>query len=80
MLLQIHMKRPRRRWRNLSDVNGSMELKLDGHIYLVQKDEEGKIVSEDELDGETCLNLLVAVLDDSVKNPYLETVFSNIEK
>lgn len=55
------------------------ELKLDGHIYLVKKDAEGKVVSEDELDGEACLKLLIVILDDAIKNPALQAVFAALE-
>ncbi len=58
----------------------SQELKLDGHIYLVTKTEDGTVLSQDELDGEIILKLLVAVLDDATKNPMLQNVFSAIEK
>jgi hypothetical protein len=50
----------------------SSELELDGKIYLVTRDEKGEVLSRDELDGETCLKVMVAVLDDSLQHPYLE--------
>ena len=53
---------------------------LDGHIYYVSKDKEGNVISKDEVDGEMILKLLVAVLDDAMQNPVLQTVFSAIEE
>ena len=64
----------------MTEDNLVKELKLDGHIYLVEKDAEGTVVSQKELDGESCLKLLVAVLDDAVSNPYIQTIFSALEE
>lgn len=53
----------------------STELELDGKIFLVGKDEKGDVVSRDQLDGELCLKVVVAVLDDALKHPYLDKLF-----
>lgn len=50
----------------------SSELELDGKIYLITRDAEGNVVDKDQLDGELCLKVMIAVLDDSLKHPYLE--------
>ena len=63
----------------MQDANESVELKLEGHIYYVKKDAAGNEVSKEMLDGETCLKLLVAVLDDALAAPILENVFSVVE-
>lgn len=52
----------------------SSELELDGKIYLITKDNDGNVISKDELDGETCLKVIVAVLDDALSNPLLDQV------
>jgi len=54
------------------------ELELDGHIYLVKKDGDGNVTSKDELDGELCLRLLVAILDDAHQNPILKNIFAAV--
>lgn len=57
----------------------NVELKLDGHIYFVKKDVDGKVLSEDELDGDMCLKLLVAILDDASNHHILNAVFAAVE-
>ena len=58
----------------------SVELKLDGHIYYVKKNAAGDVISEEEMDGDMCLKLLVAILDDAHKSPILKAVFASIDK
>jgi hypothetical protein len=43
--------------------NNSLELELDGHVYLVEKDSSGNVVLRNELESETVLNALVAAIE-----------------
>ncbi len=53
----------------------SSELELDGRIFLLGKNAEGTVISKEELDGELCLKVVIAVLDDGLKVGYLEELF-----
>lgn len=53
----------------------TLELELDGHIYTVEKDEEGNIISREELDGEMCLRLLIRILEDAIEDPEFQKKF-----
>ena len=55
--------------------NLTSELKLEGKIFFVQKNEKNEVVSQEELDGEICLKLLLAVLDDANDYPLLKRLF-----
>ena len=55
--------------------NLTSELKLEGKIFFVQKNEKDEVVSQEELDGEICLKLLLAVLDDANDYPLLKRLF-----
>jgi hypothetical protein len=44
------------------------ELELDGKIFFVEKDQEGNVVSREELDGELVLRALLTVIEDAVRS------------
>ena len=44
-----------------------VSLELDGHVYVVEKDDDGNVISRDEIDGEVVLKLLLSVLSDAIK-------------
>lgn len=54
--------------------SASSELELDGHIFLVERDNDGNVTKRSELNPEICLKVIVAVLDDAIKNPILDTI------
>jgi hypothetical protein len=44
-----------------------IDLMLDGVVYIVEYDEQGKIISKQELDGDAVLKALLYVLRQSYK-------------
>ena len=52
------------------------ELELDGHIYIIEYDDNDNIVSRDEIDGEAVLRLLLGVLSDALENPFLDKILA----
>jgi hypothetical protein len=46
---------------------GSLELELDGHIYVTEKDKDGNIISREEIDGELVLKMLLNILEDAIR-------------
>ena len=51
----------------------SMDIELQGKIFLVQKDENGEEVLRDELDSEIVLKAILAVVSDSLSSSLLDT-------
>jgi len=45
----------------------TVDLELQGHVYMVQKDKDGNELSRNELDGELVLKALLSVFSDAVK-------------
>ena len=52
------------------------EIELDGHIYVVEYDSENNVVSRDELDGETVIKIMLAVLSDAFESPFLDKILA----
>jgi hypothetical protein len=46
--------------------NTGLSLELDGHVYIVEKDEEGNEISRDEIDGEVVLQIVLLTLEESL--------------
>lgn len=50
------------------------EIELDGHIYFVEKDENGKVVSKIELDPDLCLQVIIYAIEEGLKKMTKETI------
>lgn len=44
----------------------SMNIELEGTIYLTELDKDGKVLKREPLDGEVCLKALLHVLEQSL--------------
>jgi len=44
-----------------------MSIELDGKIEVIEKDDDGKEISREELDGKVCLQALVYFIEDSIR-------------
>jgi hypothetical protein len=44
------------------------ELELEGKVFFVEKDEDGNVISRDELDGELVLQALMTVIQAGVRD------------
>ena len=53
--------------RKLEEQVDSLQLRLEGNIFLIQCDKDGKELLKDEIDGEVCLKLINYILEDSIK-------------
>lgn len=49
---------------------------LDGKVFITEKTKKGKVVSQEEIDGETVLKLLVSVLEQSLREKLNENHYS----
>ena len=82
----IPMKRPRRCLKmsdeedKIQEEITSSELELDGKIFLLGKNADGHVISRSELDGELCLKVVIAVLDDRLKSNELEELLQAREE
>jgi len=54
----------------------SSRLELDGTIYLVHFDAEGKEVDRKALDGQVMIDVCTAILDDAIQNPLLDKLLT----
>jgi len=43
-----------------------LDIELDGHVYLVEKDKDENIISKEELDGDIVLKCLLHVFEAAV--------------
>ena len=50
----------------LHERTAHVDLELDGTIYLVQRDKEGKLLVRDPMDGEVMLKVLLSVVSDGL--------------
>lgn len=46
----------------------TLDIELDGNIYLVEKDKDGNVVGKSEIDGEVVLKMIVTILEQAVKD------------
>jgi hypothetical protein len=55
------------RKRKVKKVSANVDLMLDGAVYIVEYDAQGKIISKAEIDAEAVLKALMYVLHQSMK-------------
>ena len=61
-------------------ISGSMTIELDGKVLIVERDANNKIVSEQEIDGETVLKCLLHFLEEGVKNELAKVASMKVKK
>lgn len=44
------------------NMNTDVFLELEGHVYVVEKDKKGKVISKDEIPGKDVLGCLIKLL------------------
>lgn len=47
---------------------GSMELEFEGHVYFIEKDDNGNIIRKDEIEQEFVVNCLLSAIREGVKH------------
>lgn len=58
----------------MSEEQKEGSLVLEGKIFYVETDANGKEVTREELDGELCMQALVTVLDETVSHPVVDAL------
>jgi hypothetical protein len=61
-------------------IKGSMTLELDGKVLIVERDSDNKIVSQEEIDGETVLKCLLHLLEQGIKNELTKVSNTKVKK
>jgi len=47
--------------------NGSVMLELEGGVFVVERDADGNVVSQEEIDGKLVLQLVLQAIELSIK-------------
>ena len=59
---------------------GSLEIELEGKIFLVEKDSEGAVTSREEMNGKDCLKVLATVVESCFTSPKLKDILETGRK
>jgi len=48
-------------------MSGSLNFEMEGHVWVVERDENDNEISREEIEGDVVLRILITILEESLK-------------